>query len=565
LRYWPGDGQLQLIELYGQDARIFLLQSLVAQIDFKSIAEQSQGSGNNQVQHKDSHRLSLLVHEVAQAATKPNFVSLLCQALEGQKSSSGGTKSDGSGPVSHLSEEQLQLFVKALHLSCSQQVAVGLSLAHSSTAATATAARSFILSKLPEVIDTIESDAEQQLENEILHNLTGFLATLAVGSSSVGKSKADGGRGSGSIGAGSSTSLREQQAVKAAELLDRLRVAIQKSEGHSWDNLSDDPDAAFRRIALYPLSAAGSLGEMNLLDPWTDGTDLGCAADGAGDPISITYGLKDCLSDITGVIHSSASLASFLADLGPTASSSVSSFRQAICESGLAIDEEQIARLLGTLAQSYKDATADPDLSAALTTSLLATSTSSDSNKNSSGSGGGDSGSPSGTTGGNGNSDDTADGEADGVYASGALSVGGWNIEVVKRVICDLFSSKLDWVEVARKFDYPGFYIPDVVGLNVLLTLYRFAAQRDLPVEVVYSKSWRNRAGHFSLLRAMLQAPPHLYSFSDSPNKVDLLEGLPGPDTSTMPGEAWLSQDLVATLMCLAKDSDLYSQVNRFA
>ncbi|CAN0437215.1 unnamed protein product, partial [Hapterophycus canaliculatus] len=74
----------QLIELYGEDARLFLLQCLVEETGFKEQRAHTH-HGN-----KDAQKIQLLQHELAQAADKPNFVSAICRALEGSPSSSGG-------------------------------------------------------------------------------------------------------------------------------------------------------------------------------------------------------------------------------------------------------------------------------------------------------------------------------------------------------------------------------------------------------------------------------------------------------------------------------------------
>ena len=56
---------LQLVELYGEDARIFLLNCLVKDIDFRG--------------QKDTLKIQLLTHEVAQASSRPNFTTFICE------------------------------------------------------------------------------------------------------------------------------------------------------------------------------------------------------------------------------------------------------------------------------------------------------------------------------------------------------------------------------------------------------------------------------------------------------------------------------------------------------
>lgn len=70
---------------------------------------------------------------------------------------------------------------------------------------------------------------------------------------------------------------------------------------------------------------------------------------------------------------------------------------------------------------------------------------------------------------------------------------------------------------------------------------------------------WQNRRGHLSLLRAAILAPPQVFTFASSPSKQAPLEGV-DPAAAT-PNGAWLSLDLVASLLSLASDTELYAQV----
>lgn len=72
---------------------------------------------------------------------------------------------------------------------------------------------------------------------------------------------------------------------------------------------------------------------------------------------------------------------------------------------------------------------------------------------------------------------------------------------------------------------------------------------------------WQNRRGHLSLLRVAILAPPQVFTFASSPSKQAPLEGVdPGGAT---PNGAWLSLDLVAALLSLASDTELYAQVRK--
>lgn len=60
---------MQLVGLYGEDARIFLLNCLVKDIDFRDPRNQT----------RDALKIQLLTHEIAQASSRPNFTTFICE------------------------------------------------------------------------------------------------------------------------------------------------------------------------------------------------------------------------------------------------------------------------------------------------------------------------------------------------------------------------------------------------------------------------------------------------------------------------------------------------------
>ena len=111
----------QLVDLYGHDARLYLLRCLVDHIDFRD-----QKSG------KDALKVTLLNQELAKVSGRQNFVSIVCQALENVS----------------ITEEFLQVFVKMVKLSLPHQVSLALALAHSLDKAVQDEAGKFLKSKL---------------------------------------------------------------------------------------------------------------------------------------------------------------------------------------------------------------------------------------------------------------------------------------------------------------------------------------------------------------------------------------------------------------------------------
>ncbi len=248
--------------------------------------------------------------------------------------------------------------------------------------------------------------------------------------------------------------------------------------------------------------------------------------------------LASDVMDIADSIRSSGNLAGFLADLGPVVTDNLTVLRQAVEESGIVVDEEQIAQLLGMLVTSVSNSTTettnpeekydssagrDSSLSTALTSSLLA----------SGGLGGGD-----------------LQGEEGGT---------SWNIGIVKQYLASDYEGKVDWVAVVKHFDFPGFHIPDVKSLALLLELYRGVSHSDLPVGIICGP-WHNTRGQLSLLSTLVVASPELFSFNVSQNRVPLLECM---DTHVVtPNEAWLSPELLeALLRAASSDPELYTTV----
>lgn len=95
----------QLVNLYGHDAYLYLLRCLVDQIDLK-----------DQKGQKDQLKIQLLKEELNHLAKQPNFISVICQTLEG---------------IDSIHEEFISQFSKVLKLPLAQEILVALAVAHS--------------------------------------------------------------------------------------------------------------------------------------------------------------------------------------------------------------------------------------------------------------------------------------------------------------------------------------------------------------------------------------------------------------------------------------------------
>lgn len=139
----------QLVELYGEDARIFLLNCLVKDIDFRDTHGQ-----------KDALKIQLLTHEISQASSRPNFTTFICEAIEGSSPDIAAISGQ------HVTEDFLHHFCKMLKLSLPQQVTVGLAFAQGENAQSAAQAIQFLRTKLPEI-----STCGVKLPSDVLHSL----------------------------------------------------------------------------------------------------------------------------------------------------------------------------------------------------------------------------------------------------------------------------------------------------------------------------------------------------------------------------------------------------------
>lgn len=150
----------RLVALHGFEAERHLLRCLFSHVDF---------SGDGKSSGKDFHQTQYLIQEFASVLSKPNFVSSVCFALE--------------NPLHHqkslrATPSLLPQISRVLRLSRVQEVVLGASLLHSSSAELRQCATQFIRYKLPDLLrsytDSDSSGQESGLQDcapEVLHLL----------------------------------------------------------------------------------------------------------------------------------------------------------------------------------------------------------------------------------------------------------------------------------------------------------------------------------------------------------------------------------------------------------
>ena len=136
----------QLVTLYGPDARQFLVACLVEETHFRD------QRGHHQP--KDHQKVQLLSFEIAQAAARPNFATVICAALENPRGVGGGSANARAraGAKSIITEDFLTQFCKTCKLALPHQVAVACGLSESSSADVVQEALKFLRSRAPELV-----------------------------------------------------------------------------------------------------------------------------------------------------------------------------------------------------------------------------------------------------------------------------------------------------------------------------------------------------------------------------------------------------------------------------
>jgi hypothetical protein len=118
---------------------------------------------------------------VAQLLDRPNFGSIICQALGGHQAEGAavrGGRGDGGGHGNvRITEDFIALFCKVLKLSLTQRIMLALALADAGTAAIEEESVKFLRSQLP---DLSNNGGNTQLPAGVIHPLLVVVQTHAV-------------------------------------------------------------------------------------------------------------------------------------------------------------------------------------------------------------------------------------------------------------------------------------------------------------------------------------------------------------------------------------------------
>ncbi|XP_013418035.1 CCR4-NOT transcription complex subunit 1 [Lingula anatina] len=157
-----------LVSQHGAEAERHLYRCLFSHVDFS-------GDGKSTVKDKDFHQTQYLIQESSALISKPNFVSILCFAIDNPLHQQ---KTLRASP--HL----LPQLSKFLKLTKVQEVVFGLALLSSSVADTRTFAAQFVKQKFPDLLRChLDSDPSvsqesglQEVAVEVVHFLLTHLA-----------------------------------------------------------------------------------------------------------------------------------------------------------------------------------------------------------------------------------------------------------------------------------------------------------------------------------------------------------------------------------------------------
>eukprot|EP00978_Attheya_sp_CCMP212_P003167 scaffold6570_cov51-Attheya_sp.AAC.6 len=139
---------------------------------------------------------------------------------------------------------------------------------------------------------------------------------------------------------------------------------------------------------------------------------------------------------------------------------------------------------------------------------------------------------------------------------------GIWNLDVVSEVIRDDYSN-LDWLTVAKKWDFPDFKIRDIDHIRILLSLYRSGSGKDVPLNSI-TCTWQNQVAQLSFLEYILAVPPRVYTFPvNEAESADAATAVSdGKSTSTCPNpQGWASVSVLLRLLSLSDVSSLARRV----
>lgn len=145
----------------------------------------------------------------------------------------------------------------------------------------------------------------------------------------------------------------------------------------------------------------------------------------------------------------------------------------------------------------------------------------------------------------------SASGEATTRYES-------WNLDVIAEVLQKDYSS-IKWTKVAEKLDRDELFMQSAAQFRILVTAFQLFSQTKFRLATLL-RPWKHSRAHISILKAAIESPPDVISFTDSPHKLAPFEGADA--SGVPPNGVWFSLDVVETLLNVS-EKDCYGDVRK--
>ncbi|CAF0830698.1 unnamed protein product [Rotaria sordida] len=129
-----------------------------------------------------------------------------------------------------------------------------------------------------------------------------------------------------------------------------------------------------------------------------------------------------------------------------------------------------------------------------------------------------------------------------------------WNVDTFVIAINDLVPT-VNWKDVVKEFDHPGFLVRDRQALILLVTALRRALPPEQYIDLLYGR-WNNVEGQLSWLAQAIRYPD-VFCFGDHPAHPVLIDCLKHPLDDTKETWTWRSLNLIECLLRIA-DTGLY-------
>ncbi|CAF0989426.1 unnamed protein product [Adineta ricciae] len=129
-----------------------------------------------------------------------------------------------------------------------------------------------------------------------------------------------------------------------------------------------------------------------------------------------------------------------------------------------------------------------------------------------------------------------------------------WNVDTFVIAINDLVPS-VNWKDVVKELDHPGFLVRDRQALILLVTALRRALPTEQYIDLLYGR-WNNAEGQLSWFAQAIRYPD-VFCFGDHPARPVLIDCLKHPLDDSKETWTWRSLNLIECLLRIA-DTGLY-------